>query len=287
MKKQGFTMIELLVAMAVITVVAVILFPVFTQARVKANAITCLSNLKHIGIAQMQYVQDNDQTYFPANYGITTASGMVEIRWYDMVNRYVGSGGISRNGHKYGQGDIWHCPSFPSHQDAEYGVHEFMFPGWTGSVEPGQVLAGPVTTLAELDTPANTITTLEKGQNDGNSSWPYFNAEQSDWTGGVGNPPGSYANPNHYDVNDKNAFDTNHHNCDLAYSPATPAWNEYGSCSTMPRYRHQNACNVLFADGHAKAIKAGRIEWATNIYIPEVWAATGKIVDTGTGAGPG
>jgi prepilin-type processing-associated H-X9-DG protein len=165
-----------------------------------------------------------------------------------------------------------------------------MFPGWTGNppgVQPQ--LAGPTTPLSVIDTPADTIVVMEKGQNDGSSSWPFFNAGQENWTGGVGSPAGSYDNPNHYDVDDKGLFGTRHHNCDLAYSTSDPHWDEYGSCSTMPRYRHQNTCNVSFADGHAKAMKAGSVSWAKNIYIPGVWSAQNpaKPVDTGTGAGPG
>jgi len=290
MKKQGFTLIELLVVIAIIAILAAILFPVFAQAREKARAISCLSNMKQIGLGIMQYVQDYDETYCPANYAYAGPSGTVEIRWYQMVNPYIKSGTANSNGLQYGQDGIWHCPSFPSNQNAEYGVQEFMFPGWTGGLPPAQVLAGPVTALAALDTPGDTIVSLEKGQNDGNSSWPFFNADQYWWTGGVGNPVGSYANPNHYDFNDNGVYGaTTHHNCDLGYSSSSPAWNEYGNCSTMPRYRHQSTCNVIFADGHAKAEKGGSISWAKNIYIPAVWAAQvpPKTPDTGTGNGPG
>jgi len=59
-KKQGFTLIELLVVIAIIAILAAILFPVFAQAREKARQITCLSNLKQIGLATLMYCQDNN-----------------------------------------------------------------------------------------------------------------------------------------------------------------------------------------------------------------------------------
>ena len=62
-RRTGFTLIELLVVIAIIAILAAILFPVFAQAREKARAISCLSNLKQIGLACMQYVQDYDETY--------------------------------------------------------------------------------------------------------------------------------------------------------------------------------------------------------------------------------
>ncbi len=61
MKKHGFTLIELLVVIAIIAILAAILFPVFAKARENARKSTCLSNLKQIGLATMQYVQDYDE----------------------------------------------------------------------------------------------------------------------------------------------------------------------------------------------------------------------------------
>ena len=66
MKKKGFTLIELLVVIAIIAILAAILFPVFAKAREKARTISCLSNLKQLGLGVMQYTQDYDDT-FPVN----------------------------------------------------------------------------------------------------------------------------------------------------------------------------------------------------------------------------
>jgi prepilin-type N-terminal cleavage/methylation domain-containing protein/prepilin-type processing-associated H-X9-DG protein len=62
-KGQGFTLIEVLVVIAIIAILAAILFPVFAQAREKARMTSCLSNMKQIGVGLMMYVQDYDQTY--------------------------------------------------------------------------------------------------------------------------------------------------------------------------------------------------------------------------------
>jgi prepilin-type N-terminal cleavage/methylation domain-containing protein len=60
---RAFTLIELLVVIAIIAILAAILFPVFAQAREKARAIDCISNEKQLGLAFMQYTQDNDEKF--------------------------------------------------------------------------------------------------------------------------------------------------------------------------------------------------------------------------------
>src|SRR5690606_624654 len=60
-KTPGFTLIELLVVIAIIAILAAILFPVFARARENARRTSCLSNIKNMGLAFMQYTQDYDE----------------------------------------------------------------------------------------------------------------------------------------------------------------------------------------------------------------------------------
>lgn len=60
-REQGFTLIKLLVVIAIIAILAAILFPVFLKARARAYRATCQSNLKQLGLAVTLYTQDNDE----------------------------------------------------------------------------------------------------------------------------------------------------------------------------------------------------------------------------------
>jgi prepilin-type N-terminal cleavage/methylation domain-containing protein len=64
-RSSGFTLIELLVVVAIIGILAAILFPVFARAREAARRTSCVSNVKQLGIAMASYVQDSDHRFPP------------------------------------------------------------------------------------------------------------------------------------------------------------------------------------------------------------------------------
>lgn len=72
--RHGFTLIELLVVISIIALLAAILFPVFTRVREGGRRTSCANNLRQLGLAFQQYVQDNSGRY-PYSGDAFTAPG--------------------------------------------------------------------------------------------------------------------------------------------------------------------------------------------------------------------
>ena len=83
--RRAFTLIELLVVIAIIAILAAILFPVFAQAKASAQAVSCMSNERNLGVAMQLYLNDYEDHFVPAAYG--TEAGF--FIWHDLIDPYV------------------------------------------------------------------------------------------------------------------------------------------------------------------------------------------------------
>lgn len=80
--RGGFTLIEILVVLVIIMVLASILFPVFSRAREKARQASCMSNMKQIGLALLQYAQDYDEKLPVQSLAISTDTQSTGITYF-------------------------------------------------------------------------------------------------------------------------------------------------------------------------------------------------------------
>ncbi len=79
-RHAAFTIVELLVVIAVIAVLAAILLPVFAQAREKARQTNCQAHLKQWALATLMYTEDHDEC-FPMDLTDTGQPGQLVTMW--------------------------------------------------------------------------------------------------------------------------------------------------------------------------------------------------------------
>jgi prepilin-type N-terminal cleavage/methylation domain-containing protein len=163
--RKGFTLIEVLVVIAVIAILAGIMFPVFSQVREKGRQVMCLSNQKQIGMALRMYQQDYD--------GRNMHSNDCDY-WPVWVNSQLILGNYMRNF------AVWRCPSdrglspVVNQQDpCFYRFFSYSFNRWMDGRLDGVI-----------DNSAQHVVFFDGNEHDGgsegNCDWPIVESEQ-DW----------------------------------------------------------------------------------------------------------
>ena len=269
MKKQstklGFTLIELLVVIAIIAILAAILFPVFAKVREKARESTCVSNMKQIGLAVLQYTQDNDETFPLRNYTQWSSQP-----WDYTVQPHIKSINVffcpddSSAGKVTGPNNAWMGVgiSYASNSVMTTSTWPPVFVGIMGYPADAGVLTFGSATLAALNKPAEDIMVaethcddvLKAGNTDGNTSrWGTCAGIEGNWpTWSCGAPSATLQRaPQQSNGGSEDAF-------------GQGALN-----GTVSKKHGDKRANFLFADGHVKSMKPYQT-WTSTVNMWDV-----------------
>jgi prepilin-type N-terminal cleavage/methylation domain-containing protein len=163
MKKRPFTLIELLIVIAIIAILAALLLPALSRAREQARKSTCASNLKQVGLGIMLYAEDYAERLPPFSYGTGYLGclgygGADGCRWGDMVFSYLQDT------------NVFDCPSRSQKMcrlagGTYFDISSFSY-GYSSpsSGATGFGVAGRA--LAEVQSPTDTIVLAEDGRQD-------------------------------------------------------------------------------------------------------------------------
>ena len=211
---RGFTLIELLVVLAIIAILAALLFPVLSRSKSAARRIQCVANLHQFGLAAQMYWNDHSGNTFPylvgpTNGGVTYWFGWLQNGTEGKRNFDLTKGAL----YSYIQGSgIQICPSL------DYYSKQFKFKATGAAYGYGvnYYLTDPPVNLNKVTHPSATVLLGDA-------------AQVNDFE-----PPASPANP----------MLEEWYYLDVATNYSAP--NNY----THGHFRHDNFANVLYSEGH-------------------------------------
>ncbi len=235
----GFTLIEMLVVLAIVALLAAVLFPVFSHVREKGRQATCVSNLHQLGLALSAYTIDYDEQFPTSKIAVVNTTN---IAWAGQVYPHVQNTGIFRC-----LTDDTAGAGLPV---VSYGLNLNL-----AAASSLAALAAPARTilLFEVSGDAAQVTDYAEGQMNG-SNPPQVSASGNGLNGGLANLTGLGVDSAQYATG---VLDNSQ-----AITVLPPDLEQYQNPG-----RHSGNANFLLADGHVKWTAASQISAGGNAVV--------------------
>ena len=212
--KKRFTLIELLIVIAIIGILASILMPSLSNARKKAMLAVSVSNMKQLSIGLASYTNSNDTRLITSRYSFS-----VNYAWDDLISDIMGFG--ITEAEKPGNRPAWrdsfkvlHCPLDDMERlgGTGYFPRTYELNGYAAGGSPRMFeYHGPRSMFVdEIDSPVETIAMNEQAKNHnrafGGGNVVMIGGNLSEVTTNISLSGWVQYNPNHHDNNFRNVL---------------------------------------------------------------------------------
>lgn len=234
--RRCFTLIELLIVVAIIAILAGLLLPALAKARNIAKTIGCTNKQKQLGTVGTCYSHDYGEWILPSCAGSNFLGS-----WFYLLSN---AGYVRAYHFSTAAGSIWSCPSekYPFWHNQSNGL-AFMYPQYTTN----NVICGNATHPY-----FSTHYRFNKLSNLTQPSAAIFLADNFTYTVAT--------------FSSGTAIAFRHHEYDIRGQP----WDSSGSAPALRPY--QNAANITFFDGHVQRMKYAELLQHGTAVVP--WNAS-------------